>query len=136
MGAFIAWLQTIADHRLIDEIRKVDRGQCRQLSLANTNSLSELIDLVSVDLDSPSHHARRQEAFHAIQIAIAGLPDDQQEAIRLRWLQQKSLEEIARQTGRTEDAVRGLIQRGQKKALRCHGALVAVAQQQLIHEQS
>ena len=52
------------------------------------------------------------EAEQAIRVAIAGLPADQADAIHLRYLQGKSVAEIAADTGRTEGAVRGLIHRG------------------------
>jgi len=116
-GSFFAWLRGIADHRLIDALRKIDRGDANRLSLGhfgNASSLSELIDVVCHDSGSPSKQARGQEAMRAIQIALAGLPDDQQEAIRMNYLEHKSVDEIARDTGRTEAAVRGLIYRGQK----------------------
>ena len=121
-GSFFAWLRTIADHRLIDELRKFDRGnECSPSNFGNNSSLAELIDIVCPDSNSPSKHVRRQEAFQAAQVAIAGLPEDQQVAIRLHWLEQKSPEEIGRETGRTEAAVRGLIYRGQKKLAEAMG---------------
>jgi RNA polymerase sigma-70 factor (ECF subfamily) len=123
-GSFFAWLRTIADHRLIDTLRKIDRGDAKQLSLAhfgNTSSLADLLDVVCHDSASPSKHARGQEAIRAIQIAIASLPADQQEAIRLHCLEQKSTEEIARETGRTEAAIRGLVHRGKKNLAEAMG---------------
>ncbi len=49
------------------------------------------------------------------------LPDDQREAIRLRYLSGRSLEETAAAMQRSPGAVRGLVQRA-KQALR--GAMV------------
>ena len=116
-GSFFAWLRTIADHRLIDALRKIDRGGVHHLSVAqfrDAGSIVELIDIVCQDSESPSKHVRKQEAARAMQIAIAGLPEDQKEVIRLHCLEQRPVEEIARETGRTEAAVRGLVHRGKK----------------------
>jgi RNA polymerase sigma factor (sigma-70 family) len=123
-GSFFAWLRTIADHRLIDALRKLDRGGAHQLSAARFGSSSSIVDLVDVvchDSDSPSKHVRKQEAARAMQVAIAGLPEDQKEVIRLHCLEQKPVEEIARETGRTDAAVRGLIHRGKKNLAEAMG---------------
>jgi RNA polymerase sigma-70 factor (ECF subfamily) len=57
----------------------------------------------------------RDEALQALHIALAGLATDQREAIRLRHLEGKSLEETAAAMGRTPDAVRGLVHRGKQQ---------------------
>jgi RNA polymerase sigma-70 factor (ECF subfamily) len=117
-GSFFAWLKTIADHRIIDSLRAIGRGQLGiQLSWANfgdASSIQPLIDIVGHDSGSPSKAAAEHEAIQAIQVAIASLPEDQEQVIRLRYLQGKSVEEIAAETGRTEGAVRGLIHRGKQ----------------------
>ena len=108
-------MRTIADYRLVDALRKVDRGGATQLSPvkdADVSSFGELIDAVCQDSVTPGKRARDREAIHAIQIALAGLPADQQEVIRLHYLHYKSVEEISRETGRTEAAIRGLVYRG------------------------
>ena len=51
----------------------------------------------------------------ALQVALAGLPEDQREAIRLNLLQGKTLEETATAMDRTTPAVRGLIRRGKQQ---------------------
>lgn len=123
-GAFFAWLRTIADHRLIDAIRKFDREGQQHVSaghFANAESMFALIDEVADGGDSPSKRVRTEEAMHAMRIAIAGLPDDQREAICQHCLEHRSIEEIAAATGRTEGAVRGLIQRGKQKLAQAMG---------------
>ena len=116
-GSFLAWVRMIADHRLVDTLRKIDRGGATQLSPvkdADASSFRGLIDAVCQDSVTPSKRARDREAIHAIQIALAGLPADQQEVIRLHYLHHKSVEEISRETGRTEAAIRGLVYRGKR----------------------
>ncbi len=123
-GAFFAWLRTIADHRLIDELRKLDRGGAHQVSntaFGSENSIRELFDVVCRDSDSPSKAAAGKEAIQAMRIAIAGLPEDQQQVIRLHFLEHKTIEEIAAKTGRTEAAIRGLVHRGKKNLAEAMG---------------
>jgi RNA polymerase sigma-70 factor, ECF subfamily len=123
-GTFLAWLRTIADHRLIDALRKMRRGTANQLSFnqaANLGSLAEFLDLVCHDSASPSKHVRKEEAARALQIAVAGLPDDQQQVLRLHCLEEKTVEDVAAETGRTEAAVRGLVFRGKKNLAEAMG---------------
>ncbi len=57
----------------------------------------------------------RGEAALLLAQALETLPDDQREAVRLRYLAQQSLDEIARQMNKTAAAVAGLIRRGVEK---------------------
>jgi len=123
-GAFFAWLRTIANHRLLDALRKMRRGTAKQLSLnqaGGLSSLTDLFDIVCHDSTSPSMKVSRDEALRALQIALAGLPKDQQQALRLNCLEEKSIEEVAIEIGRTEAAVRGLVFRGKKSLAEAMG---------------
>lgn len=116
-GAFLAWLRVIADHRLIDALRRLDRGGTQQLSLRtadNDQSIQNLIELICCDEDSPSTLVASQEVVRAMQIALATLPGDQAEAVRLHCLEHRPIEEIAARWDRTEAAVRGLVHRGKQ----------------------
>jgi RNA polymerase sigma-70 factor, ECF subfamily len=77
----------------------------------------DLIGLLSDHRSTPGRKVARHEGTQAIQIAIAALPDDQREAIRLRYLEGKSIEETAAEMGRTAAAVNGLVRRA-KEGLR------------------
>ena len=117
-AAFLSWLRTIAEHRIIDALRKLERGGIHQISAGvwrDDQSVLDLIDLVTGDDDSPSEVVAGKEAIHAIRIAIASLPVDQQEVLRRHYLEQQSIDDVATATGRTAAAVRGLIHRGKKK---------------------
>ena len=56
-----------------------------------------------------------REAVGAIRVGIAGLPDDQREAIRLHVLEGRSLAETAAAMNRSPGAVRALIHRGKQQ---------------------
>lgn len=123
-GAFFAWLRTIADHRLVDALRKMRKGTAHQISInhaGDLSSLTDLYDLVCHDSASPSKNVGKDEAVRALQIALAGLPDDQQQALRLNCLEGKTIEEVAAELGRTEAAVRGLVFRGKKNLAEAMG---------------
>ena len=117
--AFFAWMRSIAAARLKDAIRSATRkkrgGDWRRLEpgVANsTGSLLDLIDLLSDQRRSPSGSVAAHEAIVALQVALAGLPEDQRQAIRLRHIESLTIEEVVEKMGRTEGAVRGLLHRG------------------------
>jgi RNA polymerase sigma-70 factor, ECF subfamily len=118
IAAFLAWLRTIADHRIIDALRKLERGGIHQISAGawcSDQSVRNVIEIISSEDDSPSEVAAGKEAIQAIRIAIAGLPEDQEDVLRRHFLENQSIEEVAAATGRTAAAVRGLVHRGKKK---------------------
>ncbi len=120
-ASFLAWLKTIADHRLSDALkhkgRKKRGGGHHQLSsvdIAKASTVATLLDIVCHDSHLPDDSAVRREAEKALQVALAGLADDQREAIRDRYLQGIEVEEIAERMRRTPAAIRGLIKRAKE----------------------
>jgi len=122
-ASFAAWLSAIAEHRLNDIIkgayRKKRGGDWQRAgdTVDSTSGLVELVSLLSDDRSTPGRKVARHEAVQAIQIGIAALADEQREAIRLRYLEGKSIEETAAAMGRTTAAVNGLVRRA-KETLR------------------
>lgn len=119
-GAFGDWLGRIAENRLLDAIKQHDRrkrggGWGRLDALGSDSCLMPILDWIAGAETPPSTAAARSEAVHALQVALAGLEQDQREAIRLRLLEGCSLEETAEALDRTPDAVRGLVHRGKQK---------------------
>jgi RNA polymerase sigma-70 factor (ECF subfamily) len=127
-GSFLAWLRAIADHRLADELRRLGRkkrgGDRQQLLPADgsrSGSVTTLLDWLYEDSHLPEHSVARREAERAIHVALAGLPEDQRQAVRGNILQEKSIEEVALEMGRTGNAVRGLVHRGKKNLAEAMG---------------
>ena len=119
--AFATWLKTIGDMILVDFIRKEDAqkrgGQFRRRRLASdsvTGSLVDLIEKLPGDSATASRGAARQEGIAALQVAIAGLPEEQRQAVQLHLLLDKSLQETAQAMGRSTGAVRGLVRRAKE----------------------
>ncbi len=120
--SFYAWLKTIAENQLRDALRTLQRkkrgGDYHRLhgpAKGDTSSIADLAEMLSDHGDTPSVLFARQEAIHALQVGIAGLPDDQREAICLHVLQEKSLAEAADAMNRTPGAIRALIHRAKQQ---------------------
>jgi RNA polymerase sigma-70 factor (ECF subfamily) len=120
-SGFGNWLSAIAENRLLDAIKQHDAakrgGEGRQVQepARDDSRVLPLLDWIVSQEKSPSSVIARNEALQALHIALAGLATDQREAIRLRHLEGKSLEETAAVMGRTPDAVRGLVHRGKQQ---------------------
>ena len=116
--SFSAWLKKIAEHQLQDAVKALRRkkrgGAHRQIRHPTEDQSSTMADLVEMLSDrqlTPSRSVARHEAVRAVQIGIAGLPEDQREAVRQHLLEGRSLAETATAMGRTPGAVSALIHR-------------------------
>jgi RNA polymerase sigma-70 factor (ECF subfamily) len=119
-----AWLKSILDHKVASAIR--DHTLLQKRSLRREQSMDDsqggetpLKQELDAGLTSPSQKAIRGEEEQRLNQALAALPDDQREAVRLRHLEGWALADIGRHLGRTREATAGLIKRGMK-ALRRH----------------
>jgi RNA polymerase sigma factor (sigma-70 family) len=59
--------------------------------------------------------AATKEAIQALEVHIAGLPQEHRRAVQLNYLQGRSLEETATALGRSPAAVRGLLYRAKQR---------------------
>lgn len=121
-SAFKAWLKSVADLTLLHLLRGIDRqkrgGRFRRIHDvpdSTTGSLVRLIETLPGPGETASRQLAKREAIAALQIGIAGLPEQQRLAIQLHLLQEASLDETAKALSCTKGAVRALIQRGKKK---------------------
>ena len=123
--AFRAWLFTIARARAVDAVRRATaQKRDRRREVRNQNSSNEhrsmmnLYSRIAGDQNTPSCEVATEEAIHALKAAIQCLPEDQQAAVKFRYLKCFDLGEVATQMGKTEDAIRNLLYRARKN-LRC-----------------
>lgn len=121
-GSFGAWLRAIALHRLQDAVKTSNRKKrgggfrrVNQPSEAESRALVDLVELLSAGGGTPSQSVARHEAVRAVQQAIEDLPDDYRQAVQLRLIEGKCLDEVAAVTGRSPRAVQGLVDRAKKK---------------------
>lgn len=120
--SFAAWLRTVAENRIRDALRSIDREkrQARRRNIGavrdgTTSSMADLVDMLSDRADTPARCAVRHEAVQAVQVGVAGLSREQREAIRLHCLEGWTLDETAATMNCTSGAVRGLLQRAKQE---------------------
>lgn len=126
--ALASWLLAIGNTVLIDLIRKETTqargGQFRRQEQAQdstTGSVVELLGQLPVEEATASQIVARREGVAALQVAIAGLPSDQRQAIQLHLLKGMTLEETGDAMDRSATAVRGLVHRAKKNLAEAMG---------------
>ncbi len=88
------------------------RSAGREVSNSPTDSRPALTDLAPSETTSPSQRVMRDEAAVLLANCLEELPQTQQEALRLRYVEGRSLKEIAESLDKTEMAAAGLLKRG------------------------
>ena len=122
-AGFYKWLETIAFNRLRDQQRALHR-QKRDIAREAADrpdpstSYPDLLNRVSAGQGTPSRHVAKDEATAAVMSSLARLTDEQRAVVRLRFLEGRSVAEIAAELGKTEDAVHKLSFRGLKNLRR------------------
>lgn len=116
-GELIAWLKQILRNNVSNTIRRHVHAEKRSVekecSLADSaGSGYSLGQQIAADQSSPSERARRGEAREQLERVLRELPDDQGEAIRLRYVRGWTLEQLAGHFDRSEMAAAGLLKRG------------------------
>jgi len=128
-GSFYAWLKAIAEHQLQNAIKSAGRqkrgGNLRQVEAirSDTGSMRDLLDQLDAGDGTPSLAVRKEEAFAALNVALAELPEDYREVIRMRFLEGRSLEETAQTMDRSPAAIRSLADRAKKQLREAMGRL-------------
>jgi RNA polymerase sigma-70 factor (ECF subfamily) len=123
-ASFDAWLTKIAHHRLLDAAKrrkaKKRGGEFHRVYPTSNEFRSRAFDLAEEISDggaTPSQFVAKHEAVDAMQIAIASLSAEQRAAIRLRYFELKTVDEVAEIMDRSAGSIRGLLHRA-KAALR------------------
>lgn len=117
--SFFAWIKQIADHQLFDESRKMTRRANVGLAAQKAGSGSYFDMMAAVPGNSPTATTlfKKKELEGAFHLAMAKLDARYQEAIRLRYLEERSMPEVSQALGVTEDALRGILHRARKKLI-------------------
>jgi RNA polymerase sigma-70 factor (ECF subfamily) len=117
---WIEWLNRILANNIVEAVRRHDGAGKR--SVRAERSLQDAVRgglglqrILSVEQSTPGQQAVRNEQLEDLEAAIELLLPDQREAIRLRYLQGRSLRQIAEHLGRTERAVASLLHRAVKE---------------------
>lgn len=120
--SFYRWVATVALYRLrniIKALRTLKRGRGRTLDGAviadGSGSSHSLLDWLHGPENTPSHHASRVEAQDALGQSLANLPEHYRQAVRLVYLEGRSVEEVAKIMGRTERAIHNLCHKAKER---------------------
>ena len=114
-----AWLRQILSRNLANATRtfrraKRDMNRERSLQVSLDQSSARLERLLATEESSPSHQAIQNEQVLKIAQVVKQLPEDQQAAILMHYMEGMPLPEIAERLQRTHGAVTGLLRRGLK----------------------
>ena len=112
------WLCQIAERKMIDAHRRFfdaqKRSAAREVPIGASGDDSQrvaLIDMLVASMTSPSAAFSRDLRHVQLLEALAKLPDDQREALRLRYVEGLPSKQIAERLGKTDGAVRVMLTR-------------------------
>jgi RNA polymerase sigma-70 factor (ECF subfamily) len=110
---FLAWLRTIHERNVKNALR--DHVGAQKRSVTREKSMESEVEIagpMAIEKSSPSQRMMLGEQAVQLAQALQHLPEDQREAVRLRYLEGWSLARISEFTGRTKFSVAGLVKRG------------------------
>ncbi len=116
-GGFYKWLETIAANQLKETVRDLHRlkrniGREQSRPPAAATSYPDLAERLVSPGTTPSRKLGRREASSAVISSMARLTDDQRTVVRMRFIEDRSVAEVAAAIGKSEDAVHMLCHRG------------------------
>jgi RNA polymerase sigma-70 factor (ECF subfamily) len=100
----LAWLQRVAQHKLVDQYRRSTRRTAMPLDAAAAT-------LAEDEARGPEQLALRHEAHQELHQALQRLPASYQEVLRLRFANDLRCAEIGAALGKPEGAIRVLLWR-------------------------
>lgn len=109
---FLAWLKTIHEHVVQNHGRQHIKTQKRSVKRENHVSGSHLPNIAVILDSTPSGKLMRGELIMKLVLSLDALPEDQREAVRLRYCEGLPLERIAAQMQRSTQSIAGLLKRG------------------------
>lgn len=117
-----SWLCQVADRRIKDAARFFDaqkRDAAREVPLGTPGGGSTgqggLINLLVASMTTPSQAFSRNARELRLLEALQQLPEEQREALRLRYVENLPSKQIADQIGKSDAAVRVMLSRSLKK---------------------
>ena len=114
---WIGWVRRILENNVNQVIRRHIQAQKRSVRkeavVDKSSGTHRFYNAGPVSKESsPSHRVMKGERAVRLAIMLGKLPEVQREAIRLRYLEGRTLQQIAESIGRSEMAVAGLLKRG------------------------
>jgi RNA polymerase sigma-70 factor (ECF subfamily) len=108
---FAAWLRQIHERNVRNAVR--DQLHAGKRAIGREERLADR-DVPAAGQSSPSQQFVRTEESERLARAIAELPEDEQEALRRRYLEGQSVVEVAAAMGLTKDGLVWLMKRAMK----------------------
>jgi RNA polymerase sigma-70 factor (ECF subfamily) len=110
------WLCQLSEQCIIDSHRHFSadkRSGDREVPLQGVfgDSSQEFLSLLAASLTTPTQAAARNERGERLQAALAALPEETREVLRLRYFEGLPTKEIAQKVGKTDVAIRVLLTR-------------------------
>lgn len=110
------WLCQLAEFRLIDAHRRFfetdKRDADREVGLnAPATESRAFIDLLVASMTTPSQAFSRNEREMALHAALAELPEESRDVLRLRYVDGLASKEIAQRVGKSDGAIRVILTR-------------------------
>lgn len=111
------YARRILANKLVDQVRRFGRNKrsvCQEVSLQGSlhDSSMQLERTIAANDALPPDQLAGVEQLSELAAAIAQLPEDQQLAIELHYLEGLTLKDTAKELGRTMASVAGLVRRG------------------------
>lgn len=132
VGSIAAWLSRIAQRQFVNacrHFRAAKRGLRRQLRNdrdGHSVPVETLLRRVHQTSWTASRSAVRREQIHLLYAAMNALREEYRDAVKMRYIEGKSVNEVAEALGRTPTAVQMLCHRGTQE-LRKHLEKLGVA---------
>jgi RNA polymerase sigma factor (sigma-70 family) len=118
-GGLYKWLEQIALNELKNQRRALGQ-QKRDIRREvhdprdSRASYPDLVQRIAVSESTPSRRIARDEAIAAVMSSLARLSDEQRDVVRLRFLEGRTVRDVAEQLGKTDTAVHAACYRGLK----------------------
>jgi RNA polymerase sigma-70 factor (ECF subfamily) len=113
-----AWLCQLAERRIIDAHRRffgaAKRDAGREVSIDKASpdaSRAAVIDMLIASMTTASEVFSRNVRYQQLTEALSSLPEDQREALRLRYVDGLPSKQIAEQLGKSDGAIRVMLTR-------------------------
>jgi RNA polymerase sigma-70 factor, ECF subfamily len=113
-----AWLCQLAERRIIDAHRRyfgaAKRDAGREVSIDKgtpDESRARVVDMLVASMTTASQVFSRNVRQERLSEALASLPDEQREALRLRYVEGLPSKQIAEQLGKSDGAIRVMLTR-------------------------
>ena len=123
-----SWLCQIAERRIVDAHRRYfgaeKRDAGREVPLGTPGGGTHqvaIIDLLVASMTSPTQALSRKGREARLFEALASLPEEQREALRLRYAEGLATKEIAARLGKSDGAVRVMLTRSLDRLQRILG---------------